>query len=1264
MNKKTLSIILGVMIIHILSLRIVFAENQHPNSSAHKIMLMHSERVVISETDAAKKAAVAGYIAMSTDEFISAVVAAFPKRISERPAIEADICRMSQLYQKNNSADYADKVYASLLLFAANYEGIKNTSPSDEFSSNSTFLPIYLAISYDCVYNYSCNTESIKNTVLANKNISDAVRARVSAVGDIKQYIEDNFRTMAETVYKKLEGKYANNLSGYLVRKLAGIGLILDDPDIMRYAIAVSDLAFDESQWAADGMWFEGTTSYMSQLRWNILEPVTYIINKYKDPAGYKEEKIKLGIKLDGTPLTNRWEVVALSENVNNNIFYPNGEAVAIHDTHPSYRTYIQQKKTIEQKYLENTELNHYGFIGMKSGDTKDAQETTLFFPPLASGLPFSSGHFHGNFLSMTLWAGGAELLPDAGYPVYNRGNHRYFHMNAVAHNTAWIWDSNNNSYQDYAGQFARPNLLRYDKTNKLQLAEASELMPEVFENNMNKRLLMQIQTTDNTSYTFDLQRLSGGTVHESFLRASEDENVSLQTDMSCDIEKNNLGGYLKEKKMGGIMADQTLFTDAKIYTGSSDYSFSWTGEDSGATLNGFIKGIEGMTSAFSKMPSLRRTENLVETKDDFPTYHLYRRVEAPNGAQTNYGAVYEGVRAGGEGYVKSVKWQENEDKSVIAVVDLGDYEDIIVISDNFDNKDYDAITFNCEVGYVRRRKADKKIITGYIHGGGSINANGILLNCDETFKTKAVEADENLIKLEKDLPENAVGRWSNMTFKDGSGLSHRITQVSGKTATLHNKAGFVLTDNVAEFTHFPKLYNEEKKYPMNENERLDSRSIRTAEGEISFSVPYSILCTYPDSVTGIDGEWYLDTLKKSICNITEGTPLVEIINSIKAATGFTIKVVKDGVLVKDVNDLYITGESCGKYLVCISDSVNEEWYTLCCKDFINRVDYSGADTAKKYISNTYNTKNTRNIYGTFSTYWTFNDNSTLTNEERCYAQVIKEDGNNILKIDANGNSKGSAVFAKMNYQCPVPSTNGVYSYSTKVRFSENSFVQFTGKVGNINGGKFINPSFLRFEGGKLYAGNVLIGRYESDVWYEVECIIDYGKSRLAVFVNGIKYNETAFLPSNGDKSAFSPVIEVGSSNNQNCTDIVYFDDMTVKEVYSLNACTATEKNKFSLSIDKADGGMHSASLNEQSIHPEYSYAAVFCENYADDERNSIVSSKLVGVHEMNGKEDIKIPDNLTEYYENGRIKTSAVVKLMAWDNRMLPIETEVEEIE
>ena len=204
------------------------------------------------------------------------------------------------------------------------------------FSSNSTFLPIYLAIAYDDVYNYSCNTQKIKNNILANKNISNAIRTRITAVTDIKMYIENNFRTMAETVYKKLEGKYANNLSGYLVRKLAGIGLILDDPDIIRYAIGVIDLAFDESQWAADGMWFEGTTSYMSQLRWNSLEPVTNIINKYKDPEGYVENKIKLGLKLDGkTDISKRWEIVELSAGVNDNINYPNGEVVAIHDTHP-----------------------------------------------------------------------------------------------------------------------------------------------------------------------------------------------------------------------------------------------------------------------------------------------------------------------------------------------------------------------------------------------------------------------------------------------------------------------------------------------------------------------------------------------------------------------------------------------------------------------------------------------------------------------------------------------------------------------------------------------------------------------------------------------------------------------------------------------------------------------------------------------------------------------------------------------------------------
>ena len=47
-------------------------------------------------------------------------------------------------------------------------------------------------------------------------------------------YIENNFRTMAETLYNKANGLYVNNLGGYYIKHLAGIGLILDDPDIIR----------------------------------------------------------------------------------------------------------------------------------------------------------------------------------------------------------------------------------------------------------------------------------------------------------------------------------------------------------------------------------------------------------------------------------------------------------------------------------------------------------------------------------------------------------------------------------------------------------------------------------------------------------------------------------------------------------------------------------------------------------------------------------------------------------------------------------------------------------------------------------------------------------------------------------------------------------------------------------------------------------------------------------------------------------------------
>ncbi len=322
------------------------------------------------------------------------------------------------------------------------------------------------------------------------------------------------------------------------------------------------------------------------------------------------------------------------------------------------------------------------------------------------------------------------------------------------------------------------------------------------------------------------------------------------------------------------------------------------------------------------------------------------------------------------------------------------------------------------------------------------------------------------------------------------------------------------------------------------------------------------------------------------------------------------------------------------------------------------------ADTEKKYTSNTYNTKNSRNVYGTVATYWYFNDSSTLTNEERSYGQVIEEEGNKLLKLDANGADMNAGIFARLNYQYSGLSPSRVYSYSTKIKFTENAYVNFTAKIGGVNGGKFIFPSFLRFEGGKLYAGNALIGNCRSDVWYEVECVIDYGKSRIALFVNGIKYLDTPINANNGDRSIFSPIIDVGSLIGKNSTDIVYFDDMAVKEIYDMNVCTISENKTYLLSLEEADDGTYNAFCNEQNILPAYAYAAVFREHLADDESNTVVSSELVGVYEVKDIEadNIKIP--VAEYYASGKPKSKATVRLMAWDSQMKPIKTLVEGIE
>lgn len=766
-------------------------------------MLTYGERVILRETAQEKKNVVSEYIDCTVDEFNEIVEASLPTSLSERSNIEIQLCRLAQLYVSEKNADYADKVYNALVKYANNHFVIRQNADISDFDSDCyTLQPVYPAIAYSLLADYSVGEfDELYNT-------------------DTRHLIESWLYDVAEITYTCFNNKTAGNLSGYTVKHIAGIGVVLDNPLIMRWAISIADNVMNQRQWHSDGMWWEGSISYCRQAIGNLNEALP-LISRFKDPEGYKDTL--LGLTLNETDISSRYPMIKYSSDAMSKLVNPDGTLITVHDTHPTYNSVVGLDLPIKEEYLNNVEFNHFGLFALKSGNTQNAQQVSMLFPPILSGVPFSGGHYHGNFLTMSLWAAGQELLPDAGYP-FQVANHRYFHMSPVVHNGSWIWDDSASDYGNYMYKSSRPNLLRYDdgtqSSGNIQLIEASQLMDKGMNIKDKRRLLMQIKTSENTSYVFDLQTLEGGDVHENFLRASEDEDVTVITSAQSTGSAENLGKYLKDNGKKGLLPNETLFTDAKFYS-DDDIDFTFEGDTSGSRLNAFVKGVDNSFVAISSMPSLRRTGGDAAYKDDFPTKHFYQHREVGAGDVTHFAAVYEGIHAEDSAYISDVEWIENAN-SLFAVIDLGQYEDIICISDNFDDKVYDNITFKTNIGWIRRYKNNKKVASGYIYGGGEIYTDSGILKCEDSFEAQVQAISRSLygknsLFLDENIPDNFNGRWGNLTFADGSGFSHEIVEIAGRQVVLHNDVGFDYANNKLYFTSFPSKQSPDGSLWMNE---------------------------------------------------------------------------------------------------------------------------------------------------------------------------------------------------------------------------------------------------------------------------------------------------------------------------------------------------------------------------------------------------------------------------------------------------------------
>ncbi len=763
----------------------VTAEMQHPvGETVYNGMLQYSARDILRETMEAKRTAVAEVVELSVAAYVDRVRAALPKDIITRPDYEKEVARLGQLYAADGDEAYAEKILHALVLTAQNYEKISETAEQDDFWNMANLIPAYLVIAYDFVYNSPgfAQMDTLYGT-------------------DTRALIENYFAALAHRMYEENRGKYINNLGGFAIKNLVGTAWILNDPTMMRWAIALIDDAYADSQWYADGMWSEGTTSYGQQLLGNCLEAIQ-LIKKWDDPAGYQDEL--LGLELHKTDLTSRWPLIPKAQQAISQTKYPNGATMAMHDTHPSAITgngNPNLSQTIQAAHLDNFELNHFGLYAMRHGTTAGAQQVSLLFPPVAAGLPYGGGHGHGNYLSLTYWANGAELLPDGGYPVSGKEPNRFFHMNAVTHNESWI-TAEITDYRPLLGQYTRPALLAYDdgttSDGKVQFIEASQLMPEAQQNNVKRRALVTVAVDDTHSYTLDVQRLRGGVVHENFLRGSEDEKMDVTSDMPVSSTAGNLGTQLKAEGKQGLMAEQILFTEAKRGSAENDSKATWTGQQSGSSLHLFLKGVQGAEYALSSMPGMRQTE--------VNPPHLYQRREVTAQDTTVFGALYEGTRAQEAAKVQDIRWIDFADSpmATLAIIDLGEWEDWIYLSDDTTPRTYNGIAFCGSAAVLHRKKADGVVQWGYVYGEGSICTETAALYSVQDFTTRIVSAQGDMLTLEKDVPAELQGLWGMETFGDGTGLGHQMTEIQGQQVKLNGEAGYEIAAGGAKRTHFP----------------------------------------------------------------------------------------------------------------------------------------------------------------------------------------------------------------------------------------------------------------------------------------------------------------------------------------------------------------------------------------------------------------------------------------------------------------------------
>lgn len=756
----------------------------HPLKNPENMMGGGDWNSIASETPEVKRDKLGTLATMPESDYVQAARDAAASRtgLDKHPVFEQHLRRFADLGESRRAV-------LGLIEFAQGYGSV----PYTHAAWSKDTIPFHAVRAYDLVYDAPDWTP------------------------ETRALVEGWLRTSV-TLFANLASKPTgqHNIEVYGLRYGFAVAAILGDPDLVRLLLPIADRMFSGQQFFADGTWEEATTSYHDQVMLFGRGAFTLLADNYADPPGYQDP-----LKLDHTDLVPaRYPIFAKAAVMGQTLRFPDDVPVTINDTH--YAKAADMTATDPITNLNNIELYGYGHYALTAGDSSDAVQAHLTLPPTSEGLPYKAGHGHGNHLGLILWGSGMEVLPDQGYPTAVP-NHRYFHMDTPAHNTPWIWSKDTKGYTCQDMLSTRASVLAYDdgaRSGKaVQLIEASEPGPAQDGAQVKRRLLAVIQSPDGR-YVVDVSRLKGGDAHQWFLRASEDEDVTLDTALPLDAVGGTVKSYYDAiGKTDGLAEDRDLMREPRVGSGAQDLSFTWRGARTGTAVRAFVNGIPDDEVIFSKIPTLRRTMNDATQKDAYPNEHFQRRRLVTPADVTTYAAVYETMRTGQEGKLSQVRFEQTSDPMTTVIrLETPKYRDLVYVSDDTTPRTVDGLEMAGRFVQARIDKTTGAIVSGYINGSGHLYGGAFRITGDEaaaavTATTSAWDGSPaqsatntpNALTLDRTLPAWAKGLWTTTRLADGRGYAMRVDGVAPGTLAVHDWVPFTVTREGARMSFIPR---------------------------------------------------------------------------------------------------------------------------------------------------------------------------------------------------------------------------------------------------------------------------------------------------------------------------------------------------------------------------------------------------------------------------------------------------------------------------